>query len=242
MARLSFMKVVEFQHRGLVHLHVVLRADGVGGPADPPPSWLDADVLSDAVRGAVASAHVAVPPAPGSTLSRARWGTQIDVRPLEPADPADAVAIAAYVAKYATKTADGSPWLAHQIRSAAADRAPGIAAARRRPGPHGLDAGRPARTAVLCACGPMPTPSAMPGSSPPRASASRPPSRRCERPASATSGARSTTRSTSTASGASPAGATPTPRPICWPGGSTRRPGKFPSRVPEVFPNQCPSP
>jgi hypothetical protein len=119
-ARLSFMKVVEFQYRGLVHLHVVLRADGVGGPADPPPPWLDVDVLSGAVRGAVASAHVAVPPAPGSTLSRARWGTQIDVRPLEPADPADAVAIAAYVAKYATKTADGSPWLAHQIRTAAA--------------------------------------------------------------------------------------------------------------------------
>ena len=50
---------------------------------------------------------------------RARWGTQIDVRALEPADPSDAVAIAAYVAKYATKTADGSPWLAHRIRSAA---------------------------------------------------------------------------------------------------------------------------
>ena len=118
-ARLSYMKVVEFQHRGLVHLHVVFRADGAEGPADPPPSWLDADLLSGAVRSAVASAHVPIAPVPRCSLSRARWGTQIDVRALEPADPSDAVAIAAYVAKYATKTADGSPWLAHQIRSAA---------------------------------------------------------------------------------------------------------------------------
>ena len=34
-------------------------------------------------------------------------------------DDADATAIAAYVAKYATKTADGTPWLAHRIRTRA---------------------------------------------------------------------------------------------------------------------------
>ncbi len=38
---------------------------------------------------------------------------------LEASEPDDAVAIAAYVAKYATKTADGTAWLAHPIRSAA---------------------------------------------------------------------------------------------------------------------------
>jgi hypothetical protein len=118
-ARLSFIKVVEFQHRGLVHLHVVLRADGPGGPSEPPPSWLDVDALEAAARGAVSSAHVSVPSVAGGTLTRARWGTQIDVRRLEAGDSADAIAIAAYVAKYATKTADGSPWLAHRIRSAA---------------------------------------------------------------------------------------------------------------------------
>ena len=61
-------------------------------------------------------------------------------------------------------------------------------------------------------------------------------------PGRSTPGARPRTRSTSTASGASPAGATPTPRPICWPGGSTKRPAEVPNRVPEVFPDQCPSP
>ena len=38
--RLSYMKVVEFQRRGLVHLHVVIRADGADGPSEPPPAWL----------------------------------------------------------------------------------------------------------------------------------------------------------------------------------------------------------
>ena len=33
-ARLSYMKVVEFQRRGLVHLHVVVRADGGAGPSE----------------------------------------------------------------------------------------------------------------------------------------------------------------------------------------------------------------
>ena len=50
---------------------------------------------------------------------RARWGAQHDVRVLLARDDADATAIAAYVAKYATKTADGTPWLAHQIRTRA---------------------------------------------------------------------------------------------------------------------------
>jgi hypothetical protein len=116
--RLSYMKVVEFQHRGLVHLHLVIRADGRGGPGQLPPPWLDAEVLTRAVERAVARADVSIPPVPGAP-SRARWGTQHDVRVLVPGDDVDSTAIAAYVAKYATKTADGTAWLAHPIRSAA---------------------------------------------------------------------------------------------------------------------------
>jgi hypothetical protein len=52
-------------------------------------------------------------------FARACWGEQTDVRVLEAAEPDDAAAIAAYVAKYATKTADGTSWLAHPIRSTA---------------------------------------------------------------------------------------------------------------------------
>jgi hypothetical protein len=118
-ARLSYIKVVEFQRRGWVHLHVVLRADGVEGPSEPPPPWLDSATLGRAIETASRTSEVAVPEVLGTVLRRARWGQQIDVRVLEPGQPEDAVAIAAYVAKYATKTADGTAWLAHPIRSRA---------------------------------------------------------------------------------------------------------------------------
>lgn len=118
-ARLSYLKVVEFQRRGLVHLHVVLRADGADGPAEAPPAWLGASTLSAAVREAVAGAGVAISKTSGLNVERVCWGQQVDVRVLEATEPDDAVAIAAYVAKYATKTADGTAWLAHPIRSAA---------------------------------------------------------------------------------------------------------------------------
>lgn len=118
-ARLSYIKVVEFQARGLVHLHVVLRADGGTGPGEAPPEWLDAALVTRAVGRTVAEVGVPVAGVEGTTLRRACWGAQHDVRVLVAHDDADATAIAAYVAKYATKTADGTPWLAHRIRTRA---------------------------------------------------------------------------------------------------------------------------
>jgi hypothetical protein len=119
MVRLSYMKVVEFQRRGLVHLHVVIRADGRDGPSEQAPTWLGLELLIAAVNDAVGRATVAVPAVGGTPLSRASWGAERDVRVLVPSQSGDSTAIAAYVAKYATKTADGTPWLAHPIRSRA---------------------------------------------------------------------------------------------------------------------------
>jgi len=119
MVRLSYMKVIEFQRRGLVHLHVVVRADGRDGPSEHPPAWLALEVLIDAVNDAVGRAAVGVPSVAGTPLARASWGSELDVRVLVPGHDGDSTAIAAYVAKYATKTADGTPWLAHPIRSTA---------------------------------------------------------------------------------------------------------------------------
>ena len=44
-ARLSYAKVAEYQRRGLVHFHAVIRLDGPDGPTDPPPAGLDRDAL-----------------------------------------------------------------------------------------------------------------------------------------------------------------------------------------------------
>jgi hypothetical protein len=117
--RLSYVRVVEFQRRGLVHFHVVLRADGGGGPDDPPPPWLDGSVLESAVQRAASGAHVAVPATAGTTLERAGWGAQVDVRHFTGDSDTEPTTIAAYIAKYATKTVDDAGWLAHPVRSVA---------------------------------------------------------------------------------------------------------------------------
>ena len=125
--RLSFVKVVEFQRRGLAHFHVVVRADGPEGPASPPPVWLDVGTLSAAVAEVVAS--TSVPSALGGPI-RWHWGTQVDIRDLSSND--DAEAVASYTAKYATKCADGEGSLAHPVRSERAIAALGIDEHRRR--------------------------------------------------------------------------------------------------------------
>jgi hypothetical protein len=48
-ARLSYAKVAEYQRRGLVHFHAVIRLDGPDGPADPPPAGLTHQALRDAI-------------------------------------------------------------------------------------------------------------------------------------------------------------------------------------------------
>ena len=112
-ARLSYLKVAEFQRRGLVHFHVVLRADGPGEPFSPPPSWLTAPLLARVVTSVASSFALE---SPTGTL---RWGHQLhasDVTALEGGD----LRIAAYLAKYATKTTDDSLGLARRFHSRAA--------------------------------------------------------------------------------------------------------------------------
>jgi hypothetical protein len=111
--RLSYVKVVEFQRRGLAHFHVVVRADGADGPSAEPPEWLDAATLGDAVRRAVGA--VSVGGSPGAD-TRFVWGSELDVRDLAEGG-ADIEKVAAYAAKYAAKSADGQGSLARRVRS-----------------------------------------------------------------------------------------------------------------------------
>src|SRR4029079_95932 len=48
-ARLSYAKVAEYQRRGLVHFHAVIRLDGPDGPTDSPPPGLTHAALCDAI-------------------------------------------------------------------------------------------------------------------------------------------------------------------------------------------------
>lgn len=116
-ARVAFVRVAEFQRRGLVHLHTVIRLDGPTGPADPPPDTATVGVLEAAVRAAHARVAVGVPYSRAYGELDVRWGRQLDVQPI-PADdavPGEVSAdgsrsvlgrrgVASYLAKYATKS------------------------------------------------------------------------------------------------------------------------------------------
>ncbi|MGQ5656772.1 replication initiator protein RepSA [Streptomyces sp. EKR5.2] len=119
-ARLSYGKVAEFQKRGAVHFHAVIRIDGPDGPDTPPPAWATVELLTDAIRAAVAHSYTSVSvPAAGDEPARTfRWGKQLDVRPVKAfGDGSDITeqAVASYVAKYATKAAENTGTLDRRI-------------------------------------------------------------------------------------------------------------------------------
>lgn len=111
-ARLSYAKVAEYQRRGLVHFHAVIRLDGPDGATTPCPAGLDDAALRDAVTHAARAATVTTA-RPDGTILDLRWGAQVDLRPVTPAaarqieDPDTGAitdtALAGYIAKYATK-------------------------------------------------------------------------------------------------------------------------------------------
>ena len=108
-ASIQYLRVAEPQRRGLVHFHVVLRADGPE-PATRPPPWLTAQSLARAVRQAVITTTV-----PVEMGAPARWGSQLELADLGGTE-ADPARVAGYVAKYATKTTDDALGLARRFR------------------------------------------------------------------------------------------------------------------------------
>lgn len=116
LVRISYTKVVEYQRRGVVHVHAVVRLDGSHGPAEPPAPAFTVEALTAAVRAAVASVTVRLPLEHRGGRFIAQWGQQLDVRPITlPAGTAPARAVAGYLAKYATKSTDSLGQLDHQL-------------------------------------------------------------------------------------------------------------------------------
>jgi hypothetical protein len=119
LVRISYVKVAEFQRRGAVHFHAIVRLDAATacrcpGCLAPPPEGVTAAHLEQAIRQAVASVRVPCPPLdqdPAAPVLYARWGAQLDVRNItrnRGDNPAELSAeqVAAYVAKYATKATE----------------------------------------------------------------------------------------------------------------------------------------
>jgi hypothetical protein len=113
--RISFAKVAEYQRRGAVHFHAVIRLDAATTcrcPAClvPPPEGFTAGLLEAAARHAAAAVTVPCPALDGDqvvTLT-AGWGEQLDVRHINDGEGGELSAeqVAGYVAKYATKSTE----------------------------------------------------------------------------------------------------------------------------------------
>jgi len=122
--RVSYVKVAEYQRRGALHFHVLVRLDAAQ-PADSaeqvqvPAGEFTCELLTQAALAAVE--HVSVSsPTPndaGSGAREIRWGRQTEVRPIQDGstDAREAAAAAAYIAKYATKSTEAVGGLMHRL-------------------------------------------------------------------------------------------------------------------------------
>jgi hypothetical protein len=116
--RVAYAKVAEFQARGSVHVHAVIRLDGPDGPDTAPAGGATAQRLAEAVARTAARVSVTVEGPDGRELL-VRWGEQLDVRPIarnENVNDADRTSVAGYLAKYATKDAGAGGGLDRRIR------------------------------------------------------------------------------------------------------------------------------
>jgi hypothetical protein len=111
--RLSYAKVAEFQRRGLIHFHAIFRLDGI----DPnhsertvqPHQAITADVLAGVIRQVASSAWFATVSHPAKPTGwDITWGAQVDPRVVRLTDDGEItdVAVASYLAKYATKSTE----------------------------------------------------------------------------------------------------------------------------------------
>ena len=108
--RVSHGKAAEYQARGAVHFHVLLRLDGFDpehpGAILPPPAQLTVADLDDAIRQAAATITYTTPPhsarPDGWVIG---WGAELDVRVISMRGTGTVTDLmaASYLAKYSTK-------------------------------------------------------------------------------------------------------------------------------------------
>jgi hypothetical protein len=114
-ASLQYAKVAEYQVRGAVHFHALIRLDGppVGDGFAPAPRAVSAGVLAQVIEQVAAEVTLAAEPVtPGGATRVLAFGAQVDTRVVrasrrtdDPDGPLSAEQVAGYLAKYATKSA-----------------------------------------------------------------------------------------------------------------------------------------
>ncbi|EWT06661.1 replication initiation protein [Intrasporangium chromatireducens Q5-1] len=112
---LQYAKVAEYQHRGLIHFHALIRLDGPKTDTGfaPAPGGATAALLTRVVEDAAAAVRFDAPRLDeDDRVRRLRFGTQLDARPIatrrrtdDPDRELVPEQVAGYLAKYATKSA-----------------------------------------------------------------------------------------------------------------------------------------
>jgi hypothetical protein len=102
--RVAFAKVAEFQARGLVHFHAIMRLDSAEDRAAPPGVDVTVEELCDAIHQAAANISLYGDTDNSDTIEL-RFGEQRHTRILTSNDTGELRAdqVAAYVAKYSSK-------------------------------------------------------------------------------------------------------------------------------------------
>jgi hypothetical protein len=105
LVRIAYAKVAEFQARGLVHFHAIVRLDGAEDRATAPGVTVSPEELCDAIREAAGRARLQGDAGDGETTD-VRFGEQLHTRVLSGAEDGRELSpgqVAAYVAKYSCK-------------------------------------------------------------------------------------------------------------------------------------------
>ncbi|MER7772102.1 replication initiator [Kitasatospora sp. NPDC096140] len=125
LVRVSAAKVAEYQKRGAVHFHAVVRLDGPDGATSPPPLWATGALLLETVHSAAAAVALPGPDSDAYSGGRLSFGTQLDAHPLTNGDGGRLTddAVAAYVAKYTSKSVEAAGAVDRRIESIADIRA-----------------------------------------------------------------------------------------------------------------------
>ncbi len=125
LVRCSYVKVAEYQRRGLIHLHVVIRLDRAmpkyrAHELHPPTRSFSVELLERAIRATVETVDAPLPDELGG--GRVRWGGELDVRRLD--DGQARGEIASYLAKYATKSTEQAGGVLHRVTEHEVNRLP----------------------------------------------------------------------------------------------------------------------
>lgn len=118
--RLSYAKVAEYQARGVIHFHALIRLDAVDPTKSdtplPPPREITAADLDQIITTAATSTTFVTPSHPDNPHGwQLDWGTQLDIRPVLFTGTLTDTAVAGYLAKYASKSTEATGHISRRI-------------------------------------------------------------------------------------------------------------------------------